>query len=96
MRMTAAVQDHFFRLRRQRIKWFIEVKMVMVGHRFQHLEIIETAFIPATDCTAGQTQFRIRHHLMRIKILLHPETIAGRARSRRVVERKQTRFQFTQ
>ena len=94
--VATAVQHHFFRLRTQRIKRFIQIKLVMISDRFQHLEVIKTAFIPATDRAAGQTQFRIGHHFMRIKILLHTQAITARTGTGRVVEREQPRFQFTQ
>ena len=70
--MPTAVQNHFLSLRRQCFKGFFQIKMVMLCDRFQHLEIVETAFIPTADCTARQAQLRIGHHFLRIEILLHP------------------------
>ena len=72
-----------------------DVELIVICQRFQHLEVIEVAAIPASDRTASQRQFRILDHAVRIEILLHAKAVTGRAGPCRVVKRKQSRLQFT-
>ena len=71
-----------------------DVELIVICQRFQHLEVIEVAAIPASDRTASQRQFRILDHAVRIEILLHAKAVTGRAGPCRVVKRKQSRLQL--
>ena len=67
----------------------------MLCQRLQHLEVVEVTAIPAANGAARQRQLRILDNPVGIEVLLNAQTITGRAGACRVVERKQTRFQFT-
>ncbi|MNH13091.1 hypothetical protein D3C79_726530 [compost metagenome] len=66
----------------------------MLGEGFQHLEVIEAALVPTADGTARQTLARVVDQLGGIEILLHPETVTGRAGTGRVVEGEDARLQL--
>ncbi len=89
------VQHHFMHVRAQAAPRRFDVELIVICQRFQHLEVIEVAAIPASDRTASQRQFRILDHAVRIEILLHAKAVTGWAGPRRVVKRKQAWFQFT-
>ena len=91
---TGAAQDHLLGLDRQIFPRRLQIELVVLGEGFQHLEVVEAALVPATDGAIGQTDGRIADHLGRIEILLHPEAIAGRAGSGRVVEGEDARLQL--
>ena len=70
------------------------VEFVVLRQRLQHLEVVEVTLIPAANRTARERQLGVLDHAIRIEILLHAQTVTGRARARRVVEREQARFQL--
>ncbi|VGP67581.1 hypothetical protein SB00610_03288 [Klebsiella quasipneumoniae subsp. similipneumoniae] len=91
---TGTVQDHFLHAGAEGAPRRFNVKLIVLRQRLQHLEVVEVTPIPAADGAARQRQLRILHHAIGVEILLHAETVAGRAGTRRVVEGEQARLQL--
>ena len=77
--LATALQDDLLQILRQFFKGFLNVKLVVLGHRFKHREIVAIAPIPSLDGTAGQRKRRKSHDPARVKKLHRAQTIAGLA-----------------
>ena len=83
---AGAAQDHLLGLGWQILPGCLQIELVVLGEGFQHLEVIEAAFVPTADGATGQALARIVDQLGGIEVLLHPEAVAGGAGAGRVVE----------
>ncbi len=68
----------------------------MLGNALQQREVGAVAAVPAVDGAVGKADGREGHHLVRIEIVAHPQTITGGAGPHGGVEGKQARFQLFQ
>lgn len=91
---AGTVQNDFMHVLTQTSPRRFHVELIVFRQRFQHLEVIEVTAIPAANRAASQRKLRVLDHAIGIEILLYAEAVTGRAGSRRVVEREQTRFQL--
>lgn len=89
-----ATQDHLLHLGWQILPGRLQIEVVVLGQGFEHLEVVEAALVPTADGTTGQALARIVDHLVRIEVLLHPETVAGGAGAGRVIEGEDARLQL--
>ena len=49
-----AGQHCLLNARRQRIERRFDIEVIVFRQRFEHLEVVEVALIPAANCTAGE------------------------------------------
>ena len=53
--LAALAQDHLLGLGWQILPGCLQIELVVIGEGFEHLEVIETALVPATNGAARQT-----------------------------------------
>jgi len=72
------------------------IEIVMLSQRAYKLEIVGVAPVPSAHRAGCQAEMGVSHHPLRIEKLLHPEAVTGGAGTDRIVERKESGFQFLQ
>src|SRR5208282_6364322 len=83
-----AQHDVLYRLR-QLFKRRFDIETIVLCQRLQHLEIELITPVPAPDCTGAERQVRIGDDALRVEKADLAEAVALRARTHRIVERKQ-------
>jgi len=90
------MQDRFLSFIGQALPRQIKIETIMLGQALQHLEVELIAPVPALDRAAGQTQIRVGDDAFGVEKGDLPEAVAMRARTHRIIERKEARFEFGQ
>jgi hypothetical protein len=90
---AAAVQHGVANLVRQFAPRSLDIELVMLRERLQHLEVVRVAPIPPAHGAARQREFVMRDHSRRIEELLMTQSIARAAGAGRTIERKHLRFE---
>ena len=87
--LTTAVENYLLYLRRESLKWRVDVKVVVAGERLKETEDKGISSFPAGDCTGSKSQCRITNHPFRIEELANPETFTVWTGSGWIIEREE-------